>query len=143
MSTRLLLIEDEPLLCDLFAEYVELMPDIDFLGDARDGAEAIEKCRALKPDLAIVDIRMPGNASGLSVLAVLRAELPETKVIIFTGTVDERSLREALAHGADAYIEKGYGLAELRKGIEAVLGGQRYYSRGIARLVKSLEPARV
>lgn len=138
MVTRLLLIEDEPLLCDLLADYVETLPEIEFLGDAREPVTALAKARTLQPDLAIVDIRLPGT-TGLSLLEFFKEELPDTKVIIFTGTIDEATLRQALEKGANAYIEKAYGLTELSKGIKAVLRGETYYSPGIARLVEAFQ----
>lgn len=134
MKKTLFLIEDEDLLCDLFAEYVDLLPEVSYLGDARDGATALRRCRELSPDIVIMDIRMP-EVDGLQVLRQVRKELPSTKVIIFSGTVDDEALRAAMVFEADAFIEKAYGLDELRRGLDYVLNGRRYFSPGILKLL--------
>ncbi|KAF0095769.1 MAG: response regulator receiver [Puniceicoccaceae bacterium 5H] len=137
-KTRLYFIEDEALLCDLFAEYVKTMPEIDYLGYSQDGAEAMRRCLELEPDMVIVDIRMP-EVNGLEILTLLHRKLPETKIILFTGTVDNESLRLAVRYGADGYVEKTYGLEELRKAIQIVLGGEKHYSPGIAKLLRNFK----
>ena len=116
MPISLFLIEDEELVCELLAEFLGAEEDINFLGDARDGASAIEKCRELKPEMIILDLRLP-EMSGLEVLKILHSELPQTKVIIFTGSLSEETLHTTLKHGASAYVEKAYGLDELQKAI--------------------------
>ncbi|MCC5840962.1 MAG: response regulator transcription factor [Opitutales bacterium] len=134
MKKTLFLIEDEDLLCDLFAEYVEFLPEISYLGDARDGATALRRCRELSPNIVIMDLRMP-EVDGLQVLSWIRKELPSTKVIIFSGTVDDEALRAAMDAETDAFIEKAYGLEELRRGLEYVLNDRRYFSPGILKLL--------
>ncbi len=138
MKKTLFLIEDEDLLCELFAEYVQIIPNLVYLGDARDGATAVKKCFELHPDIVIVDIRMP-EMNGLEILQRLHEHLPETKIIIFSGTVDDDSLRLAMEHETDAYIEKAYGLDELKRGIEYVMLGRKYYSPGIMRLLTNYQ----
>lgn len=138
MGVSLFLVEDEELVCELLAEFLGDLDGIDFLGDARDGATAIEKCRILRPELIILDLRLP-EVSGLDVLKVLHMELPNTKVIIFTGSLSEEMLRSTLDNGAIAYVEKAYGLEELQKAIAAAIKGQRYFSPSIARLIEDYE----
>lgn len=138
MPVSLFLIEDEVLVCELLAEFLSSEEDINFLGEARDGKTAIEKCRQLKPEMIILDLRLP-EVSGLDVLKMLHAELPQTKVIIFTGSLSEETLRTTLDNGAIAYVEKAYGLEELQKAIEAAKRGERYFSPSIARLVEDYE----
>lgn len=138
MAVKLFLVEDEALVCDLLSEFLGELDGIDFLGDARDGATAIKKCRELKPDLIILDLRIP-EVSGLDVLKVLHMELPESKVIIFTGSLSEEMLRSTLENGAIAYVEKAYGLEELQKAIAAANEGKRYFSPSIARLIEDYE----
>jgi len=138
MPTSLFLIEDEELVCELLSEFLSAEKDINYLGEARDGASAIEKCRELKPEMIILDLRLPA-VSGLEVLKVLHAEQPEMKVIIFTGSLSEETLHETLANGAIAYVEKAYGLEELQKAIAAAQKGQQYFSPSIARLIEDYE----
>lgn len=135
-NLRLYLIEDEALLCDLFAEYVKTIPGIDYLGFSQDGSEAMRRCLELKPDMVVVDIRMP-EVNGLEILTLLHRKLPGCKIILFTGTVDNESLRLAIRYGADGYVEKTYGLEELKKAIQVVLDGGKHYSPGIAKLLRN------
>lgn len=138
MAERLFLVEDEELVCELLGEFLETMEGIDFLGEARDGATAITKCRELKPDLLILDLRLP-EVSGLDVLKVLHRELPQIRVIIFTGSLSEETLQITLDHGARAYVEKAFGLEELQKAIEAVRNDETYFSPSIKRLIDDYE----
>lgn len=138
MPISLFLIEDEELVCELLSEFLKGEEDIEFLGEARDGATAIEKCRQLKPEMIILDLRLP-EVSGLDVLKVLHMELPRTKVIIFTGSLSEETLHSTLENGAIAYVEKAYGLEELQKAIEAAKKGEKYFSPSIKRLIDDYE----
>lgn len=138
MPTTLFLIEDEELVCELLSEFLSMEEDIEFLGEARDGATAIDKCRELRPEMIILDLRLP-EVSGLDVLKVIHKELPETKVIIFTGSLSEEILRATLANGAIAYVEKAYGLEELQKALVAARKGEQYFSPSIARLIEDYQ----
>ena len=135
MATSLFLVEDEQLVCELLAEFLKDFEGIDYLGEARDGTTAIAKCRQLKPDMMILDLRLP-EMSGVEVLKVIHKELPETKVIIFTGSLSEDTLHTTLKNGAIAYVEKAYGLEELQKAIESAKRGEQYFSTSIARVVE-------
>lgn len=135
MSETLFLIEDEELVCELLGEFLRAEEGIEFLGEARDGATAITRCRELRPDLIILDLRLP-EVSGLEVLKVIHKELPDTRVIIFTGSLSEETLQTTLQNGAIAYVEKAYGLEELQKAIQAARKGEKYYSPSIARLIE-------
>jgi len=135
MPISLFLIEDEELVCELLAEFLSAEEDINYLGEARDGATAIRMCRELKPEMIILDLRLP-EISGLDVLKILHQELPNTKVIIFTGSLSEETLHTTLKNGAIAYVEKAYGLEELQKAIAAAKKGEQYFSPSIARLVE-------
>lgn len=132
------MIEDEALLCDLFSEYVEALPNLKFIGYEKDGATGIRQALELKPDIIVLDIRLP-EVNGIEVLTMLRRKLPETRIIIFTGTLKEETLRLANRHGAHAFVEKSQGLEELKRAIEAVQRGERYYSPGVAQIMRQFE----
>ncbi|MCC5834628.1 MAG: response regulator transcription factor [Opitutales bacterium] len=132
----LLMIEDEPLLCDLFAEYIKTIPEVEFLGDERDGSMAMKRSLELKPDIIVLDIRLP-EVNGLEILTLLHRKLPETAVIIFTGSLSEETLRITLSNGALGYVEKSYGLEELHKAINAAMKGEKHYSPGVQQLMRN------
>src|SRR5690606_27414461 len=99
------MIEDEALLCDLFSEYVAALPGLKFIGYEKDGAAGIRRAIELMPDIIVLDIRLP-EVNGIEVLTMLRRKLPDTRIIIFTGTLKEEVLRLANRHGAHAFVEK-------------------------------------
>lgn len=135
MPTSLFLVEDEELVCELLSEFFRLEPGINYMGEANDGQTAIDKCRELKPDLLVLDLRIP-EVNGIEVLRTLHQELPDMKVIIFTGSLSEETLHGTIRNGAIAYVEKAYGLEELQKAITAAIKGERYFSPSIARLIE-------
>jgi DNA-binding NarL/FixJ family response regulator len=136
MDTKtVFMIEDETLLCDLFSEYIETMPGLKFLGFEQDGGAGIKKALDLAPDLIVLDIRLP-EVNGLEVLSLLRQRLPQTGIILFTGTVKEETLRLAKRLGAHAFVEKSQGLEDLKRAIDAVGKGERYYSPNIQILME-------
>jgi len=130
------MVEDELLLCDLFSEYVELIPSVEFLGTANNGVEAMRCILDKKPELLVLDIRMP-EMNGLEVLALLQRKLPGCKVIIFTGTIDDETLALALRYKCAAFVEKSAGLEALKEGILKVIAGEKFYTPGIASLIRN------
>lgn len=131
------MVEDEVLLSDLFAEYVQMIPELNFLGSSGDGADAMRKCLELKPDLIILDIRLP-EVNGLEMLLLLRRKLPGSRIIVFSGSLDARSVKTALDCDAHGFVEKAYGLEELNRAIRKVLSGEHYYSAGAKDYVNRL-----
>ena len=137
MSThRLFLIEDEPLLCELFTDYAVTIPEIDFLGYESDGLTGVEKVLELKPDIVVLDMRLP-RLNGIDALKRIRNELADVKIIIFTGTVKEETVQLAHSQGADAFVEKSLGLAYLKEAILAVIRGDHYVTEGISAIFRS------
>jgi two-component system, NarL family, response regulator NreC len=91
-------------------------------GEASDGREALTKAKELRPDIILLDVSMPGGASGLEVAVTLRREIPSAKIIMMTQHNRAQALPQALKSGADACIEK-YGLStELLPTIERLVG---------------------
>jgi DNA-binding NarL/FixJ family response regulator len=133
----ILMVEDEGMLSELFVEYVAMLPEVRYLGSCSDGVTALKRCLAEKPDIIILDIRLPG-VNGLEMLRKIRKELPESKVIVFSGSLDAYSVRMALDGDAHGFVEKAYGLTELNNGIMEVMSGNRYYSQGAKEYVERL-----
>jgi len=133
----ILMIEDEAMLSELFAEYVQMLPDVEYLGCCAEGSTALKRCFDLKPNVVVLDIRLPG-VNGLEMLRQIRKTLPDTKVLVFSGSLDAYSVRMALEGDAHGFIEKAYGLMELNKGISEVLAGRRYYTSGAMEYVVKL-----
>jgi DNA-binding NarL/FixJ family response regulator len=124
--TRTLIVDDNAGFRRSMKEFLALEPDIEVIGEAADGQEAILKARDLKPDLVLMDVRMPG-ISGIDATRQLKDELPELKVIILT-IFDLQAYRDAaIASGANGYVTKGSLFEELLpviRGAFEVCGGE-------------------
>lgn len=134
----ILMVEDEGMLSDLFGEYVLMLPDTQYLGCCSDGQTARAQILELKPDVIVQDIRLPG-INGLELLSEIRKSLPDTKVIVFSGSLDAHTVKMALDGDAHAFVEKAYGLTELNKAIQEVISGKHYYSKGAQDFVTKLQ----
>ena len=90
-------------------------------GEAEDGAEGIAKIRELKPDIVFLDIVMP-KVDGLKALKIVKAEMPEVKVIMCTALGQEEMVRRALELGADGYVVKPFKARRVIEELEKVIG---------------------
>lgn len=106
---------------------IERESDLDVCGEAGEASEALEKIKKLKPDLAVIDIALPGM-SGLDLTKELRALYPEMRIIILSMFKETLYAERALRCGANGYIMKTDGGENLVAAIRRVLGGQTYIS---------------
>jgi DNA-binding NarL/FixJ family response regulator len=104
---------------------VEAQPDMQVVAEASDGSGAVEQARALKPDVVVMDISMPG-VNGLVATRALRAQVPDTAVVILTRHGDDAYLQELLRAGAAGYVLKQSPAAELLQAVRAVAAGGQY-----------------
>lgn len=130
--------EDDLLLLELVRSYIAEFQNMEIVGTAADGAEAMRQIMELKPDIVFADIRVP-EVSGLEVLYLLKRKLPEVKVIIFTGSSTSDAIRIAFDGGADAFVEKSSGLEEFCRALEAVVAGKRYFSANIQKSLREMK----
>jgi DNA-binding NarL/FixJ family response regulator len=115
-----------------------LEPDLRVVGEAADGTMALEQARALKPDVVLLDIRMP-RMSGIEVARSLKQVSPHSRVIILSGVDVDQEIMQALESDVDGYILKEAPSAELLHAIRVVAGGQAYLQPSIAkRLLRKL-----
>lgn len=92
--------------------------DIEVVGDAGDGAAAIEGVKAVRPDVLVLDLSMP-RVDGLEVIRTLREQVPETRIVVASGFAASRLAPLALELGASAYFEKGGPADRLREAVLA------------------------
>jgi DNA-binding NarL/FixJ family response regulator len=118
MPCRVFIADDVEALRVLWRQLLAERGDIEVVGDAGDGAAAIDGVRAARPDVLVLDLSMP-RVDGLEVIRTLRAEVPETKIVVASGFSAARLAPLALELGASAYFEKGGPIDALRA---AVLG---------------------
>jgi DNA-binding NarL/FixJ family response regulator len=101
---RVLLVDDHALVRDGIASLLTAS-GIEVVGEASDGLEALEKTRRLKPDIVLMDIKMP-RCNGLEATRLIKAEMPKVKIVILTVSDDEEDLFEAIKSGAEGYLLK-------------------------------------
>jgi DNA-binding NarL/FixJ family response regulator len=97
--------------------------DIDVAGEAVDGDDALERSVRLRPDVVVMDVRMP-EGSGAGAIARIRAARPDIAVLVLTGSQDEEDLVDALRSGATGYLLKDASVEEVADAIRAVARGQ-------------------
>lgn len=108
---RVLLVDDHPLFRNSIASFL-IANNIKVVGEASDGLEAVEKARQLKPDIIFMDIKMP-RCNGLEATRLIKAEMPQIKIIILTVSDDDEYQCEAIKSGADGYLLKTFRNQEL------------------------------
>jgi len=129
---RVLVADDHAIVRTGIRHVLESEPGFAVVGEASNGAEAIELAQSLQPDVAVLDISMPG-ASGLQVTQELRRLAPETRVLILSMHDNTEYVLESVRAGAHGYILKDTAATELRGAIHAVRRGESYFSPPIAR----------
>ena len=117
-----LIADDHPIYRDGLASLLEPLPDIEVVGRAADGIEAVEQARESRPDVVIMDLQMP-RLNGIEAIRQVLAELPETGVLVITMGEDESTVFSAITAGARGYLLKGADADELVQAIRTVHGG--------------------
>ncbi len=117
---RVLIADDQRVIREGLSMVLGLMPDVDIVGAAADGAEAVAMSADLHPDVVLMDLRMP-RCDGVEATRLLREREPATRVVVLTTYADDRSVLDALRAGARGYLTKDAGGAEIRKALRHVL----------------------
>jgi DNA-binding NarL/FixJ family response regulator len=120
--TSVVLADDQRVVREGLATLLGLLDGIDVLGAASDGEEAIALVERLRPDVVLMDLRMP-RCDGVEATRRLRERAPESKIIVLTTYADDRSVLEALRAGARGFLTKDAGAEEIARAIAAVVRG--------------------
>ena len=133
---RVLLADDEAMIRAGVRAIVESDPEIEVVAEAADGREAVELTLAHRPDVVLLDIRMP-RMDGLAATAELRRVAPDIRVVILTTFGEDEYISQALGDGASGFLLKAGDPRELISGVHAVAEGGAYLSPQVARQVIS------
>lgn len=130
MLKKIMLADDHPLFMEGL-QYVLKTHGISVIGTAKDGREAIQKARMLKPDIILLDIRMP-KYSGLDVLRLIKTEMPDIKVVMLTISEKDEDLFQAIKYGASGYLLKNTDARDLIDMLSALEDDEVPLSPGLA-----------
>jgi DNA-binding NarL/FixJ family response regulator len=134
---RVVIVEDQTAIREMLAEILRNDTSYKIIGETGDGQQAISLCLELKPDVIVLDARLPGM-SGVDVLRRISKSLKHTRVLIFSGYESPALVREMLEAGAHGFVEKTAGLVEFKKGLETVSNGGTYFGPTVASLLRNV-----
>ena len=129
---RILLVDDKALFRTAIAELIDAQDGLEVVGEAENGLEAVEKARALKPDVVVMDIEMP-VMDGVQATRLIREQVPNVRVLILTVSESDDHLLEAIRFGAQGYLLKNLRPAELYSMVRAAMRNESPLSPGIAK----------
>lgn len=128
---RIIIAEDHKTVRDGIKLIIDAQPDMEVVGCAGDGREAIDLAEELKPDIVLMDVSMPG-LNGLTATAKLKRIMPEVQILTLTRHTDEAYLQELLQAGVSGYVLKQSESFELIRAVRAIAAGGKYLDPAIA-----------
>jgi len=130
--SRILLVDDHELFREGVVNVINSQPDMEVVGQANDGLEALTMAAELRPDLILMDINMP-LSNGLEAAGLIHARVPDSIIIMLTAYEEEEKLFDAIKAGAQGYLLKSSSSTKLVNGIRGVLDGEVSVPRKLAR----------
>jgi DNA-binding NarL/FixJ family response regulator len=135
-SIRLLVVDDHPTFLRAISVMLEADADIDVVGTAADGAEAVDAVIAHQPDVVLMDIGMP-DTNGIAATSAILDIAPHVAVVMLTMFEDDENVGAAMRAGARGYLLKGATREEIRGAIAAVAAGQAIFGTAVARRLRT------
>jgi DNA-binding NarL/FixJ family response regulator len=138
-KVRVLIADDHSVVRQGLRMFLALDPDIEIVGEAASGEEAIQQARDIRPDVVLMDLVMPGMG-GVAATRMIRTEMPAVEVVALTSVVADEAVTGAIRAGAIGYLLKNTEADELRRAIKSAAAGQVYLSpEAAARLVREVK----
>jgi two-component system, NarL family, response regulator NreC len=134
MATTVLIADDHQLFREGLVNLISSAPDVEVIGEAKDGREATEKAKKIKPDVVLIDIGMP-EMNGIEATRMIKKDNPRVKVIAVSMHSDRQFVKGALESGADGYLLKNCTYRQLIDAIQSVISGKKYLSDDITEMV--------
>jgi len=131
---RLLLVDDHPIVRDGIKSHLSAQANLQVIGEADNGLEAIELARQLKPDIILMDVSMP-QMNGVEAMRRLRREVPDCKILVLTMHDNKEYISQVIQLGARGYVLKNASPTELVRSIELVDQGEVYLSPSVSRIM--------
>jgi DNA-binding NarL/FixJ family response regulator len=128
---RVLIVDDHALFRRGLQMVLRQESDIDVVGEAADGHEAVDKAQELMPDVVLMDVRMPGQ-SGIKATEQIKDNLPHAKILMLTISDEEADLYDAIKAGASGYLLKEISIDEVAEAVRSVWAGQSRISPSMA-----------
>jgi two-component system, NarL family, nitrate/nitrite response regulator NarL len=128
---RILIVDDFDLWKGFVIARLQGLPDLQIVGFASDGLQAVQKAEELQPDLILLDVMLP-KLNGIEAAQQIRRVAPQTKILFVSSESDLESIQIAFQAGGSGFVSKMEAAAGLLAGIEAVLRGERFVSPGLA-----------
>ena len=129
LATVYIIEEDEPVQ-SLVEEAIALVPECELIGRAGDSGAGLKEALNLRPEIVVLDLRRR-EVNGLEIIPLLRRELSETRILIYTLNLNDEILRVGISHKVEGFLEKGCGIEELTAALKALTSGATYYSRTV------------
>ncbi len=131
---KLLLVDDHPIVLEGIKSRLSAQDDLEVVGEAADGQEALRKAKELRPDLVLMDISMP-NMTGLEAVTLLRKRVPDSKIVILTMHDNREYIARIIRLGARGYLLKDTSPAELIRAIKLIHAGEVFFSPAVSRVL--------
>ena len=128
---RVLCVDDHPVVRDGIAAIINLQPDMILAGAAATGGEALERFFELRPDVALVDLRLP-DMSGFDLIKKIKDKFPNARIVVLSSHEGDVDIQRALEAGAQGYVAKGIVREELLETIRSVHAGKRRLPAAVA-----------
>lgn len=133
---RLYIVDDLTAVRQMLAEVLE-RHDYEIVGDCGNGQDALKEIQELKPEIVIVDARLPG-LNGLEIVRRLNRQLPETRFLVFSAYQNPSIVKDMLEAGAHGFVEKTANLREFINGLGIVAAGGTFFGPNVAELIRSV-----
>lgn len=134
MAIKVLIADDHQLFREGLVNLITSAPDVEVIGEAKDGLEATKKAKKLKPDLILIDIGMP-IMNGIEATRMIKKDDPQIKIIAVSMHSDRQFVKGVLEAGADGYLLKNCTYRQLVDAIQSVVSGKKYLSDDITEMV--------